>query len=144
MPNFQLTERIAIVTGGSRGLGSAIAEGLAEHGARVVLVQYPRKGIWQLGFVTNEAWSSMQKKSGEKLINVLMPTSPNPTGGMLILIPAGDIIPQDMSYNEGMKYVVSGGVVTPDTDSERLVSFLSIGRKKKSKKGKKKDESKKY
>ena len=102
------------VYGGIKQLTDTLTARSEEDEARVVLVEYPRRGIWQLGFVTNDAWKVMRVKSGEELVNVLMPTSPNPTGGMLILIPKKDIIPLDMSYNDGMKYVVSGGVVTPD------------------------------
>jgi uncharacterized membrane protein len=102
------------VYGGIKQLTDTLTSKNDGEDARVVLVQYPRVGLWQLGFVTNEAWSTIQEKSGANLINVLMPTSPNPTGGMLILAPKEDIIPLDMSYNEGIKYVVSGGVVTPE------------------------------
>ncbi|MBN2136086.1 MAG: DUF502 domain-containing protein [Acidobacteria bacterium] len=102
------------VYGGIKQLTDTLTSKNEGEDARVVLVQYPRVGLWQLGFVTNEAWSAIQEKSGANLINILMPTSPNPTGGMLILAPKEDIIPLDMSYNEGMKYVVSGGVVTPE------------------------------
>ena len=102
------------VYGGIKQLTDTLTSKNEGEDARVVLVQYPRVGLWQLGFVTNEAWSAIQEKSGANLINVLMPTSPNPTGGMLILAPKEDIIPLDMSYNEGMKYVVSGGVVAPE------------------------------
>jgi uncharacterized membrane protein len=107
------------VYGGIKQLTDTLTSKNEEEDARVVLVQYPRVGIWQLGFVTNEAWSAIQEKSGANLINILMPTSPNPTGGMLILAPKEDIIPLDMTYNEGMKYVVSGGVVTPTLDKNK-------------------------
>ncbi len=101
------------VYGGIKQLTDTLTSRSEEEEARVVLVEYPRRGIWQLGFVTNDAWEELSSKTGRKLINVLMPTSPNPTGGMLIIVPKDDIIPLDMSYNEGMKYVVSGGVVFP-------------------------------
>jgi len=101
------------VYGGIKQLTDTLSARSDDEDARIVLAEYPRKGIWQIGFVTKEAYAEIQKKSGRELINVLMPTSPNPTGGMLIMIPADEIIPLDMTYNEGMKYVVSGGVVTP-------------------------------
>lgn len=111
------------VYGGIKQLTSTFSSRSEQDQTRVVLAEYPRKGIWQIGFVTSEAWESLRQKTGKNLINVIMPTTPNPTGGMLILIPSEDLIPIDWTYNEGMKYIVSGGVVTPgssrfDSDEE--------------------------
>jgi uncharacterized membrane protein len=107
------------VYGGIKQLTETLTSRGKENRAKVVLAEYPRKGIWQIGFVTKEAYSEIKSKSGRRLVNVLMPTSPNPTGGMLVMIPIEDITPLDMTYNEGMKYVVSGGIVTPKK-SKRL------------------------
>lgn len=101
------------VYGGIKQLTNTFSSRSEENQTRVVLAEYPRKGIWQLGFVTKEAWENIRQKTGRNLINVIMPTTPNPTGGMLILIPSEDLIPIDMTYNEGMKYIVSGGIVVP-------------------------------
>ena len=101
------------VYGGIKQLTNTFSSRSEQNQTRVVLAEYPRKGIWQLGFITSEAWESIRQKTGRKLINVIMPTTPNPTGGMLILIPSEDLIPIDMTYNEGMKYIVSGGIVAP-------------------------------
>jgi uncharacterized membrane protein len=101
------------VYGGIKQLTNTFSSRSEENQTRVVLAEYPRKGIWQLGFVTREAWENIRQKTGRNLINVIMPTTPNPTGGMLILIPSEDLIPVDMTYNEGMKYIVSGGIVVP-------------------------------
>lgn len=79
----------------------------------VVLVQYPRSGIYSIGFITTETKESVDKKTGTSTVNVFIPTTPNPTSGMLVMIPKGDITHLEMSVEDGLKLVVSGGVVTP-------------------------------
>jgi len=78
---------------------------------RVVLVQYPRKGIYAIGFVTSEAKGEVQDKTVEKLVNVLIPTTPTPLSGFLIFVPEEELISLDMTIEEGLKLVISGGVV---------------------------------
>lgn len=80
---------------------------------RVVLVEYPRKGIYQLGFAISEAKGEIQKKTKEKVMNVFIPTTHNPTSGILAFVPAEDVIALDMSVADGMKMVISGGGVVP-------------------------------
>lgn len=78
---------------------------------RVVLVQYPRKGIYSIGFVTSETNGEVQDKTVEKLVNVLIPTTPTPLSGFLILVPEEELINLDMTIEEGLKLVISGGIV---------------------------------
>ncbi len=80
---------------------------------RVVLVEYPRKGLYQLGFVISETEGEVQKKTKETVLNVLVPTTPIPTSGMLVLVPVEQTIPLSMSVAEGMKMVISGGAIVP-------------------------------
>jgi len=80
---------------------------------RVVLVEYPRKGIYQLGFVVSETKGEVQKKTNKGLLNIFVPTTPNPTSGILAFVPQEDTIALDMSVAEGMKMVISGGAVAP-------------------------------
>jgi len=80
---------------------------------RVVLVQFPRKGVYAIGFVTSEARGEPQKKTATRVINVFVPTTPNPTSGTLIMVPEDEIIRLDMSVEDGMKLVISGGAVVP-------------------------------
>ncbi len=94
---------------------------------RVVLVEYPRKGIHQLGFVTSEIKGEVHEKLGKKILNVFVPTTPNPTSGVLVLVPLEETISLDMSVAEAMKMVISGGTVVPkahngDTE-DRSVAF---------------------
>lgn len=80
---------------------------------RVVLIEYPRKGIYQLGFVISETKGEVQEKTNETILNVFVPTTPNPTSGMLVFVPQEDTIPLEMSVAEAMKMVISGGAVVP-------------------------------
>jgi len=84
---------------------------------RVVLVEYPRKGIYVVGFLTGECRGEVQIKTAARLINVFVPTTPNPTSGMLILVPDDEITYLDMTVEEGLKLIVSAGVVVPDEPS---------------------------
>ncbi len=80
---------------------------------RVVLVEYPRKGVYSIGFVTKEAAPEIGEKTGKKMLTVFISTTPNPTSGVLMLFPEEDTIPLEMNIEEGMKLIVSGGTVIP-------------------------------
>ena len=75
----------------------------------VVLVEYPRKGVWAVGFATKENTGEMAKKVNMKLINVFVPTTPNPTSGFLLMYPVEDVIHLNMSFEEASKFIVSAG-----------------------------------
>ena len=79
----------------------------------VVMIEYPRKGIYAIGFLTNQAKGEVQSLTGENLVNVFVPTTPNPTSGFLLMLPHEDVIPMQMSVADGMKTIISGGAVTP-------------------------------
>ncbi len=78
-----------------------------------VLIEYPRKGIWSIGFITGRTKGEVQQKTPEECINIFIPTTPNPTSGFLLFVPKSDIIPLSMSVEEAIKMVISGGIVTP-------------------------------
>ena len=80
---------------------------------QVVLVEFPRPGIWAVGFLTNKTQGEAQAKTAEEVWTVFVPTTPNPTSGFLMLFPTRDIIPLEMSVGEGMKMIISGGAVVP-------------------------------
>lgn len=80
---------------------------------KVVLVEYPRKGIYVVGFVTNGADKEIQDKARKELLNVLIPTVPNPLTGFLIHVPREEVVYLDMSVEEAVKMIVSGGVLNP-------------------------------
>jgi uncharacterized membrane protein len=75
----------------------------------VVLVEYPRKGVWAVGFATKENKGEMTLKTEKQLINVFVPTTPNPTSGFLLMFPIDDVIYLDMSFEEASKFIVSAG-----------------------------------
>ena len=75
----------------------------------VVLVEYPRKGSWAVGFATKENEGEISKKTNKKLINVFVPTTPNPTSGFLLMFPKEDVIYLDLTFEEASKFIVSAG-----------------------------------
>jgi len=87
---------------------------------KVVLFEYPRRGSWAIGFVTNE----MGAEDGGKIFNIFLPTTPNPTSGYFLMIPADDTTLLDISIEDGIKLVVSGGAVLSRANHDVLVSQL--------------------
>jgi uncharacterized membrane protein len=85
-----------------------------------VLIEYPRKGIWTLGFITGTARGEVRERTAEEVINVFVPTTPNPTSGFLLFVPAQDVIRLKMPIEDGLKLVVSGGIVTPPVEAAAL------------------------
>ncbi len=75
----------------------------------VVLVEYPRKGVWAVGFATKENTGEMATKTNKKLINVFVPTTPNPTSGFLLMFPIDEVIYLNMTFEEASKFIVSAG-----------------------------------
>lgn len=88
--------------------------------SKVVLVQYPRPGIWAIAFITNNSGGEASQVTGEDLAAVFLPTTPNPTSGFLLLVPKRDLRELKMNVREGMKYIISGGAVLPDRVAETL------------------------
>ena len=84
---------------------------------KVVLVEFPRKGIYTIGFVTGVPSGEIRKKAGQNCISVFLPTTPNPTSGYLIIVPEDELVPMDMSVEEALTFIISVGIVTP---SDRL------------------------
>jgi len=81
----------------------------------VVLIEYPRKGVWAVGFATKENSGEIKSKTNKNLINVFVPTTPNPTSGFLLMFPKEDLIYLDMSFEEASKFIVSAGTSKPKT-----------------------------
>ena len=79
----------------------------------VVLVEYPRKGTWAVGFATKENTGEIKSKTNTNLVNVFVPTTPNPTSGFLLMFPKEDLIYLDMTFEEASKFIVSAGTSTP-------------------------------
>ena len=75
----------------------------------VVIIEYPRKGLWVVGFATKENNGEISKKTNEELVNIFIPTTPNPTSGFLLMVPKKDLIYLDMSFEEASRFIVSAG-----------------------------------
>ena len=79
----------------------------------VVLIEYPRKGSWAVGFATKENEGEISSKTNKELINVFVPTTPNPTSGFLLMFPKSEVVYLDMSFEEASKFIVSAGTSNP-------------------------------
>ena len=80
----------------------------------VVLIEYPRKGSWAVGFATKDNKGEISKKTNKELVNVFVPTTPNPTSGFLLMFPKDEIIYLDMTFEEASKFIVSAGTSNPN------------------------------
>ena len=98
---------------GSKQVVSSIAEADTSTFRKVVLIEFPRRGLLAVGFVTGESRGEVQRITRENMLNVFVPTMPNPTSGFLIFSPPEELTEVSMTIEEGIKYVVSGGIVTP-------------------------------
>ncbi len=87
---------------------------------RVVMLEYPRKGIWILGLVSADLKGEVEAKLPDEMVNVFIPTTPNPTSGFLIFVPKKDVIEMDMSVEEAIKFIVSGGLVEPKKNPKQM------------------------
>lgn len=89
---------------------------LADHSAafrEAVLVEYPRRGIWAIAFITGRTEGEVQNVTEEECINIFLPTTPNPTSGYLLFVPKKDLVTLSMTVEEAIKMVISGGIITP-------------------------------
>ena len=85
---------------------------------KVVLIEFPRKGVYAMGFLTGTGKGEVQAKTDEHILNIFLPTTPNPTSGYLVMVPESQVMEMDMAVTDGMKLIISGGAVAPDYDSE--------------------------
>lgn len=80
---------------------------------KAVLIEYPRKGLWSIGFMTEDMYGEIEKKIGKDVVSVFVPTTPNPTSGIYLLVPKEEAVFLDMSVEDALKLVVSGGTIVP-------------------------------
>jgi uncharacterized membrane protein len=113
-------QRIPLVRGiysTAKQMSDSLLRGREVAFQQVVLVEYPRRGLFQIGFVTGRMGGPLQQqlaaKTGERLVNVFVPATPNPMSGYLVLLPERDIQPLGVSVQDGLKLVISGGMVSP-------------------------------
>lgn len=93
---------------------------------KVVLIEYPRKGIWAVAFVTGVSEGEVQEVTEKRLVNVFVPTTPNPTSGFYILVPDDDLIELKMTVEEAFKLIISGGMVTPPVRNNQAQTVDSV------------------
>lgn len=92
----------------------------------VVLIEYPRNGIWTLGFITGTTNGEVRDHFGEEMVNVFVPTTPNPTSGFLLFLPRREVQVLDMNVEDGIKMVVSTGIITPPARPKETQEALSL------------------
>ena len=85
---------------------------------KAVLLQYPRQGIWTVGFISSESKGEVKDKLGKDLLNVFVPTTPNPTSGFLLFVPKDEVVYLDMKVEDCLKFVISCGIVLPEDNKE--------------------------
>ena len=95
-------------------IASTILTSKGKSFRKVVLAEYPRKGIWSIGFLTNEQVELKCQGLRDEMVAVFLPTTPNPTSGFILLFPREDLIELDMSVEEGFKFIISIGVIVPE------------------------------
>lgn len=96
----------------------------------VILLEYPRKDIWAMGFLTGTTEGEVQRKTKNSMINIFLPTTPNPTSGFLLFVPLKDVVRLDMTVEEGIKMIISAGMLTPAEKQKKLKSLKENKKKK--------------
>ena len=98
----------------SKQLTETLFSGSGKSFRKVVMVRYPHAGLWTVAFLTGEGMREANVKTGKDLVNVFVPTTPNPTGGFFLMVPREDMIELDMTVDAGIKLILSAGAVVPD------------------------------
>jgi len=112
----RVMNKVPILRGVYKALKQILETVLAQQSnafREAVLVEYPRRGMWVIAFITGRTQGEVQSLTEEEVINLFVPTTPNPTSGFLIFVPKEDIVKLSMSVEEALKMVISGGIVTP-------------------------------
>ncbi|BBB24054.1 conserved hypothetical protein [Isorropodon fossajaponicum endosymbiont JTNG4] len=124
---IQLWEKLLNKIPGFRGIYSALKQlsdtvlsPSDESFKKALLVEYPRKGMWTIAFQTGNYGGEVAQKIGQEIINIYVPTTPNPTSGFFIMLAKEDVIELDMNVDEAFKLIISTGVVTPTQTKDKL------------------------
>ncbi len=120
----RLVARIPLVSwvySGVKQVAETLLSPQAEAFRKVLLLEYPRKGIWSVGFQTSGPLDEVQARTEREVIGVFVPTTPNPTSGFIMLVPKEDVIELDMTVDEALRMVISLGVVMPEWRRRELV-----------------------
>lgn len=109
-----------------RGIYSAVQKlvqtflGQSQANRQVVMIEYPRAGVYTVGFAMGRAWAHLEEKKNAQLVNVFVPTTPNPTSGFFLLVPINEVTPLNMTMEEALKLITSSGLITPDDNKYRI------------------------
>lgn len=87
---------------------------------KVLMIEYPRRGLWTMGFLAGTTRGEPQAKTGVDVVNVFIPTTPNPTSGFFLMVPKDEVIELDMDVDDGLKMIISAGVVVPEWTEEQV------------------------
>ena len=104
---------VRTIYSGVKGLTETLVSGSGASFRKVALIQYPRQGVWSVGFITASGIPEIDAKSGRKLVCVFVPTTPNPTSGFIVMVPEDELIELEMGTDAAMKMIVTLGVVAP-------------------------------
>ena len=107
------TPVVRSVYGATKQIVETVLKSQSDAFRQVVLFEYPRRGNWAMGFVTGTTKGEIQALTDDDVVNVSLPTTPNPTSGYLLFVPRRELMPLSMSVEEGIKMIISGGIVTP-------------------------------
>jgi len=113
----RLVRQIPLVRGIYNALKQFVDAVFSDRGQsfkKAVLIEYPRKGLYSIAFVTGVSRGEVQTKTSQRCVNVFIPTTPNPTSGFYIMVPEGDMIGLDMTVEEAFTLIISGGIVSPE------------------------------
>lgn len=117
---------IRSVYGGSKQILETVLHSQSKAFRQPVLVEYPRTGLWAIAFVTGTTEGEVQHLVADRLINVFLPTTPNPTSGFLLFVPKEDLVILDMAVEEAIKMVISAGIVTPPDRRPKAVQQVPV------------------
>lgn len=110
---------VRTVYGGIKKLAETVLSDKSVSFRQAVLIEYPRKGLWSIAFITGSPIGEVQEKTHQKVLTCFVPTTPNPTSGFILLVPETEVTLLDMTVEDAMRLVISLGVVTPDTAKRR-------------------------
>ncbi len=127
-----LLSRIPLVRSiytGVKQVAETVLSNSTQSFRKVIMVEYPRRGMWCLGFQTGTGLGEVQARTGEGVVAVFVPTTPNPTSGFVVMVPRSDIIELDMDVDDGLKMIISMGVVVPEWPKNNLGKVAQEGAK---------------
>ena len=113
---------------GLKQLFEAILSKKTNSFREVILLEYPREGVWAMGFLTGNTKGEVNRKTKNEMVNIFLPTTPNPTSGFLLFVPKKDIIRLTMTVEEGIKMIISAGMLTPSENQKKIKSLKKLSK----------------